>query len=65
MNSALTLCAVLLGVYGLVSLLISVLVQIAISVKAALICAVLIPVIAVPFLGPIQQFVEALVAFGR
>lgn len=36
-----------------------------IRAKAALICVVLIPVIAVPFLGRIQQFVEALVAFGR
>ncbi|HEX3913584.1 MAG TPA: M56 family metallopeptidase [Steroidobacteraceae bacterium] len=36
-----------------------------IPVKAALICAALIPVISIPFLGRVQQFVELLVAFGR
>jgi Zn-dependent protease with chaperone function len=36
-----------------------------IPAKAALICALLIPVIAAPFLSPVQQLVESLVAFGR
>lgn len=36
-----------------------------ISTKAALTCVLLIPAIAVPFLGTVQQIVESLVAFGR
>ena len=36
-----------------------------IPAKTALICALLFPVIAAPFLGRVQQLVELLVAFGR